>query len=80
MLYDSSITAANTFFSLLARILEISLYTTLHKLIGLNSIIFWGDFTFGMRHIYVSFSLHGILLELREERTQLTTSGPTIFQ
>ena len=79
-LYDSLITVANTLFSLLARTLQVRLYITLHKLIGLNSVISWGDFTFGQRHIYVSFKLHDILPELREERTQLTTSGLIIFQ
>ena len=54
-LCSSLITSGRIFFNLLARTMEIILYIMLHKLIGLNSVIFGGHFTFGMRHMYVSF-------------------------
>lgn len=47
---------------------------------GLYFVIFWGDFTFGMRHIKVSFIPLGITPELRALSTQFVTLVPTISQ
>ena len=45
--------------------LEIILYTTLHKLNGLNAEIFCGDATFGIRHIKVSLRVQGNIPEFK---------------
>jgi hypothetical protein len=52
-------------FNLLPRTLEISLYITLHKLIGQNSLTHNGFFTFGINAIYVKFKLDGIIPEFK---------------
>ena len=47
--WDSEITCGRRLFSLLAKTLDISLYRTLHRAIGLNLETLLGLFTFGMR-------------------------------
>ena len=61
------------FFNLFASTLEIILYTTLHKLISLNSEIFCGEATFGIRHINVSLREQGNKPEFKAPKTQFTT-------
>lgn len=64
----------------LAGTLEIILYMTLHKLIGLKSVTDVGFLTLGMSAIYVEFSALSITTLLRKKRTALQTSGPTMSQ
>lgn len=52
-LWLSEITSSNIFFSLLARVLAIILYNTLHKLVGQNSLTEIGFLTLGIKPIYV---------------------------
>ena len=67
-------------FSLLASVFEMSLYTTLHKLMGQKSVILFGLFVFGMRDILVLLSSAIDTLLLRTLRTMLVIPLPTIFQ
>ena len=67
-------------FSLLAKVFEMSLYTTLHKLMGWKSVIFFGLFVFGMRDILVLLSSATNTLLLRTLRTMLVIPLPTTFQ
>ena len=56
-----------------------SLYTTLHKLIGQKSVIFFGLFVFGIRDILVLLSSATDTLLLKTSRTMLVRPLPTIF-
>ena len=62
--------------SLLARVLEMSLNTILHRLIGRNSVIRLGLFVFGMRAMLVLFSSAMDKLLLRTLRTILVIHSP----
>ena len=64
--------------SLLARILDIILYDTLHRLMGQKSLIFVGFFILRMRAIFVLFKSAIGAFELRILRIVLDTSSPII--
>ena len=62
--------------SLLARVFEMSLYITLHRLMGWNSDILEGLFFFGLREILVLLISEIGRLLLRTFRTILVTLLP----
>jgi hypothetical protein len=63
------IISGKTFFKRLAKTFEISLYDTLHKLIGLNFVTQIGFFTLGMSVICVIFNKGGKIQEFNELTT-----------
>ena len=72
-LWFSKMMRRRRFLSLLARVLEISFLITLHRLMGLNLVIFFRLLVFGMREmLFLLISVIGKLL-LRTFRTILVT-------
>jgi hypothetical protein len=64
------IISGRTTFNLLARIFEITLYKTLHKLIGLKSLTLAGEGPLGIRAILVELILASNSPEFRKRRRQ----------
>ena len=60
-LWFSLIIHGRNVFSLLAMTLDVSLESTLHRLMGLYWVIFVGFLTFGMRTMCVSLNFGGII-------------------
>jgi hypothetical protein len=79
-LYVGEIMAGRTLFKRLARTFESTLYKTLYKLIGRNSITQAGVLVFGLRTIFVLFKPYGITSEFRISIIDRHTSSPIVTQ
>lgn len=79
-LWDMLMMWGKIFLSWLASTLETILDSTLLRLMGRKSVIFWGLFLFGIRHIWVALMSRGMVPKFKILRTQSVTLGPTIFQ
>jgi hypothetical protein len=77
-LWFGAMISGRSILSLLANTLDISLYTTLHKLIGLRSFILMGFGTFGINTTQVSFHPSGKMPSFKKCSTSVVISFPTI--
>ena len=79
-LWFSLMIVGNTTFSRLATTFEEILETTLLRLMGQYSVIFFGSLTLGMRVMWVSLNFGGTTPKFRKSSTHLVTHSPTIGQ
>ena len=67
-------------FNLFVRVFVITLYPTLHRLMGRNCEIIYGCFTLGIRTKSVSFAHSGSKLILRKFTANSQRKSPAMFQ
>lgn len=79
-LYCCEIRLGEIHFSRLARTLEVILYVTLHRLMGLSWLISRGCNYFRIRATFLKLMFFNIFSEERIENTSIVTSEPTIAQ
>ena len=79
-LYSSDTNSPRIELRRLTKHFEMVLYTTLHKLIGLNSVIIFGLSTLGMRTIVVEFTPSDIIPVAKNSLTVVMISSLGMLQ